>query len=230
MSKSATYAHLLQSNAVAAKGAGAKEVDPNESETMEAPPANDKEDGKKAKSKAKVKAGEGDTEEDEEDKDSDEGESDEKMEKKKEKENKDRDDKEDKKSKKAAASGDMIRAAVLEERIRCATIFRSQAAAGRPHVAAQFAFHTELDAEAAIAVMEATMIDTPAAPTRRASIDERMAKVQNANVGVDFEEQTAAGPVSFERLATLSPDQRALAIVNAGRSNRGEEPLKKLPA
>lgn len=226
-----SYAHLLTSakNAPSAKKAGAKEVDPDESETMEAPPANDREDGKKASRKAKAKAeDEGEEDEDEEEKDSDEGEDEEEREDKKDKK------KEGKKAKKAAASGDVVRAAILEERLRCATIFQSKAAAGKPHVAAKFAFHTELDAESAIVIMESLNEDVPASasatPARR-SIDERMARVPSANVGSDASAsaQNLAIPSDENQIKAMPAGTKALMILNAGRMGRGEEPLKSLP-
>lgn len=235
MNPKASYAHLLQSNfpEAGAKGTKAKEVDENKSDKMENdPPANDKEDGKKAKRKAK--AGEGDDEESEEDKEDSEGESDEEKEDKKEKKNRERDDKEDKKSKKAAAEGNDIRAAVLSERLRCAQIFRSDAAAGQPDVAAQFAFHTELDADSAIAIMEATKrnfkTEATTAP-RKVSLDERMSTIRSPNVGDDAPKGAGhlqSVPTTEEGVKALAPDQKALMIVNAGRRNRGEEPLKSL--
>jgi len=211
-----SYAHLVKSTAAApsAKGASAKEVDENEKDRAETPPANDKEDGKKAK-KAKAKDGEESEEEEEKDDDRDE--------------NKKKDAK--KAKARAEESGDAVLAATLEERLRCATIFQSKAAAGRPHVAAQFAFHTDLSADSAIAIMEATLTDQPvaaAAPARR-SIDERMKHVPSANVGADApEDQGGAFPTSEDQVGKMSSSQKALAIVNAGRIKRGEEPIKAL--
>lgn len=225
MSKN-SYAHLVKS------ATSAKEVDPDETERMEhEPPADDKEDGKKSKkAKSKKASDEGETEEKDEEKDSDEGESEEKKEDKKDKKNEDRDDKEDKKGKKASASSDEIRAAALEERLRCAKIFQSPAAAGRVNVAAQFAFHTDLSADAAIAIME--NIPEQAAATGRGRLDDRMKSAAKADIGVEAPERQGneAPAMDEKKFAALNPTQRALAIVNASRRGRGEEPLKELQA
>lgn len=224
MSKS-PYAHLVKS------ATKAKEVDPDESERMEhEPPADDKEDNKKSGKEAKGKkaSDEGETEEEEDEKDSDEGEEEEEKEDKKEKKNKDRDDKEDKKGKKASASD--VHAATLAERERCAKIFQSDAAAGRVAVAAQFAFHTDMSADAAIAIME----NIPqASSSGRARLDERMATAAKADIGTDVlprESIEAAAPLDEKKFAALSPEKKALMIVNATRKMRNEEPLKQLEA
>ena len=117
----------------------------------------------------------------------------------------------------------------LEERLRCATIFQSKAAAGRPDLAARFAFHTNLSADESILLMEGFSAEAPAAP-RRQTIDERMANVPSANVGSDVVESAEGqeAGVTEAQLAKMSPDQKALMIVNASRRMRGEAPLSKL--
>jgi hypothetical protein len=230
MSKT-SYAHLLSS----VQAAAAKEVDggidakPVKGADEKPEPKDDELDGKKSK-KAKSKKMESEKDEDEE------GEDDEKREDKEEKDEQDDEDREDKKSKKAkkasASSYDLaphMEAARLEERVRCARIFRSDAAAGRIETACQFAFHTDLSADAAIAIMETIPTAAAVAP-RRASIDERMAKVASANVGSDVlpVAKVEAEGISEEAFAKLSSEQQALMIVNSMRSLEGEAPLTKL--
>lgn len=236
MSTKTSYAHLLSSVQSAAALEAAKEVEGEKNATRvedEKEPANDKLDGKAKKAKAKSKKMESEKDEDEE------GEEDEKREDKEEKDEKDEqddEDREDKKSKKAkkasASSYDLaphMEAARLEERVRCARIFRSDAAAGRIETACQFAFHTDLSADAAIAIMETIPTAAAVAP-RRASIDERMAKVASANVGSDVlpVAKVEAEGISEEAFAKLSSEQQALMIVNSMRSLEGEAPLTKL--
>jgi hypothetical protein len=226
---------LFSSVQSAAALEAAKEVEGEKNATRvedEKEPANDKLDGKAKKAKAKSKKMESEKDEDEE------GEKDEKREDKEEKDEQDDEDREDKKSKKAkkasASSYDLaphMEAARLEERVRCARIFRSDAAAGRIETACQFAFHTDLSADAAIAIMETIPTAAAAAVApRRASIDERMAKVASANVGSDVlpVAKVEAEGISEEAFAKLSSEQQALMIVNSMRSLEGEAPLTKL--
>jgi hypothetical protein len=183
---------------------------------MEAPPVNDKEDGKKGKKSKKAAKDEGDEDEEDEEKDSDEGDEDEEKQDKEEKDEQEREDKQDKKKGKKAAAGlnDMQAQAVrLEERLRCAKIFQSKASAGRPDLAARFAFHTNLAAEEAILLMEGFQPVEQASASRRVSIDERMAKVPSANVGSDAEESQDMRGLSEAQLAKMSPAQRAQAIL-----------------
>ena len=228
MSK-ANYSHLLSS--VAAVKAREVEGEKNaERLEDEKPPANDEPDNKKSKkAKSKAKA-------EDESKEREEGEEDEKKEDSEEESETEKEDREDKKSKGAkkasAESSDVIMAARLEERLRCAQIFQSKAAAGRPQVAAQFAFHTDLSADSAIAIMDTLPVETKpeASAPKRVSIDERMASAPRANVGLDAEDapKVEAKGVSMEDLTKMDPAQKALMIVNAGRTLRGEAPLLKL--
>ena len=208
------YSHLLSAKKAAT------EEDEDENKHAATPPENDKEDGKKGKkAKKAAKEGNGDEhdEDDEEDRTDDDGD----------------DEDHKKKGKKAKAE---IREAVLAERARCSQIFSHEAAAGRPHVAAHLAFHTNMSAEDAIGTMVATAQDASAKPAQpanaRRSIDERMANVRSANVGADApdaDESFVGMPNSEQQMKGLSSEQKALMIVNAGRALHGEEPLKRLP-
>lgn len=227
-----SYAHLLSSVQAAAvkESDGGNNAEPVKGEKE---PENDEMDNKKSKkAKAKTKAAK-DESEDREDRDDEEGDKDESEEDKEESEEEKDDTKEDKKSKKAkkasaSVSGAELQAARLEERLRCAQIFQSSAAAGKPDLAARFAFHTDLSAETATMLMEGFSAEAHAKP-RRVSIDERMAAAPSANVGSDvMPGAPAAEPVSEAALAKMSSSQRALAIINAGRALDGEAPLSKL--
>lgn len=207
---SKTYAHLVSGLAAKAAEKGEEE----ERMEDEKPPANDKEDGKKGK-KAK-KAAKDDLEEDAEAEEDDK-----------------KDDKKDSKKAVVADHAAIAEAARLEERLRCATIFGSDAAGGRLETACQFAFHTDLSAESAIAIMSTVgkaPAEAPAASaSTKKSLDQRMAGVQDVTVGADVsEDDNQAGIFDEKKMAAMSPDQRALMIVNAGRAVRGEAALKSL--
>ncbi|MBS9442491.1 hypothetical protein [Photorhabdus heterorhabditis] len=77
------------------------------------------------------------------------------------------------------------------ERKRCAAIFGSKHAAGRPDMAAHLAFNTNMSAREAIS----TLALTGSAPTsRRTSLDERMQQAQQVRLGLDSQ-QPARGSV-----------------------------------
>lgn len=86
------------------------------------------------------------------------------------------DDDEDKDEKKDVKKGRKA------ERDRCAAIFASQHAAGRPSLAASLAFNTNMPAKAAIGVLASSALETK--PGRR-SLDERMEQVKNVKIGPD---------------------------------------------
>ncbi|NHB89602.1 MULTISPECIES: hypothetical protein [Photorhabdus] len=77
------------------------------------------------------------------------------------------------------------------ERKRCAAIFGSKHAAGRPDMAAHLAFNTRMSAREAISTLALTGSAT--AP-RRASLDERMQQAQQVRLGPDAR-QPASGSV-----------------------------------
>lgn len=77
------------------------------------------------------------------------------------------------------------------ERKRCAAIFGSKHAAGRPDMAAHLAFNTRMSAREAIS----TLALTGSAPvSRRTSLDERMQQAQQVRLGPDAR-QPASGSV-----------------------------------
>lgn len=117
------------------------------------------------------------------------------------------------KAKKADESDDedhKEKAARTAERARCAAIFASSAAAGRPDLAAHMAFNTDLPSADAIAMLSAVSAGAVAGVKVR-SLASRMAAVQAPNVGTD-----AAAP------AANSPQGVAARIVAAGKKRRGE--------
>lgn len=234
------YAHLLKSKVLGGKkAADPKEVDEDEEAEEQTPPKNDREDGKKGKkSKSKycedddndTSMSEGEDDDKREKDEGDEGEDDEReADEDEDKENDEEDNLDRKRSKKSKKSSSA-------ERDRCARIFASKEAAGRPDVAARLAFHSNMSADEAINLM--ALMPTQA---KRSTIDERMNKVKNPNVGIEGPDSHNASASSLNALESMpvnqglasmekmSPSQRALAIVNAGRSARGEQPLKNLP-
>ncbi|WP_170975508.1 hypothetical protein [Martelella alba] len=68
------------------------------------------------------------------------------------------------------------------EKSRCAAIFASQHAAGRPALAASLAFNTSMSARAAIRVLASS---APEVSTGRRSLDARMQDVPNVKLGAD---------------------------------------------
>jgi hypothetical protein len=106
---------------------------------------------------------------------------------------------------------DKQKAARAKERARCAAIFGSKAAAGRPDVAAHLAFNTAMSAREAVGMLDAIGAGAQAgAATGRQSLSSRMAKVPEQKIG-----SGAAG--------TASPAQAAAAsILDAGKKRRGE--------
>lgn len=146
--------------------------------------------------------------EDEEKKDdakAEDGDGDEDDEEKKDAKASDEDEEDDEEEMKASAR--------VRERARCAAIFKSKHAAGRPHIAAELAFNTTLTARQAIGVLASIAAGDAAAPkTRSGGLAAAMATIANPKVG--------AGDA-----APLSPsDPKAVAaqIIAAGKKRRGE--------
>lgn len=77
------------------------------------------------------------------------------------------------------------------ERKRCAAIFGSKHAAGRPDMAAHLAFNTRMSAREAIGTL-AAMGPATAAPTKRSSLDERM-QAEQVRLGPDAGGTAATG-------------------------------------
>ncbi|MBP0996660.1 hypothetical protein J8629_06205 [Serratia fonticola] len=140
----------------------------------------DKEKGKKAKSRhAEEERDEEDAEEDDDEKDmEDDDDSD-----------PDAEDDDD-----AGAEEDdstNVKKGSRAERKRCAAIFGSKHAAGRPDMAAHLAFNTRMSAREAISTL-AAMGPATAAPTKRSSLDERM-QAEQVRLGPDASGTAATG-------------------------------------
>lgn len=201
MPKPTSYKHLTSS--LAAKSAELDEDENNMED--ENPPAEDKEKGKKSK-----KAKKAEKDEDETSAESDDSEK-----------------KDEAKKAAVVTDGAIAEQARLEERLRCAQIFGSEFAAGRLETACRFAFHTDMSAETAIGIMETLpKSSTASASATRKTLDERMASAPKVVVGADLDKSSASG--AEKTLSEMSSNEKALAIVNAGRATRGEELLKNL--
>lgn len=112
----------------------------------------------------------------------------------------------------AADESDKEKAARASERARCAAIFGSKAAGGRPDLAAHLAFNTSMSAREAIGMLGAFAAGSAAAPAApQKSLASRMAGVPDQNVGASG----AAGPAN-------SPQGAAAMILAAGKKRRGE--------
>lgn len=94
------------------------------------------------------------------------------------------------------------------ERKRCAAIFGSKHATGRPDMAAHLAFNTQMSASEAISTL-ATMGSV--APSRKVSLDERM---NNAQVRLGPDAKTAPAG-SANAIA-----ERAISLYNSTRSKK----------
>lgn len=94
------------------------------------------------------------------------------------------------------------------EQKRCARIFGSKAAAGRPDMAAHLAFNTRMSSSEAISTLKAMGAVQPV--TQRASLDSRMREEQQVRVGPD-----AQAPVSGSANALV---QKMTTLYN---SNKG---------
>ncbi len=94
------------------------------------------------------------------------------------------------------------------EQKRCARIFGSKAAAGRPDMAAHLAFNTRMSSSEAISTLKAMSAVQPV--TQRASLDSRMREEQQVRVGPD-----AQAPVSGSANALV---QKMTTLYN---SNKG---------
>ncbi len=133
----------------------------------------DKKEGKKAKSSR------ADESDDDDDDDADAEEDD------------DDDDKDDKKEGKKARKA---------ERDRCAKIFASQHAAGRPALAANLAFNTNMSAAAAIEVLAAA---SPEVSAGRKSLDARMQELPAVKIGPDGEAEGQSTSALVSRATSL---------------------------
>lgn len=183
--KVASFAHLL---GISAKKAEEDEDKKREDETDEEY-AKRMEEEKDEKDKAEDGDDDAKKAEEEKDKEEDDSDSAEKVKKAEE----DDDEKE--------------KAARKSERARCRAIFSSEAAGSRPDVAAHLAFDTDMDASAAIKLLEVTAIGGAVRP----GLAQRMASVALPRIGDD-----AALP------STNSAEGKASQIIAAGKKRRGE--------
>ncbi|MCT8345571.1 hypothetical protein LG003_22755 [Photorhabdus kleinii] len=162
----------------------------------------DKEKSKKAKSRRAEEEDRDDEDAEDEDDDTKADEDEDDTDAEEDDDDQDDEDKSSKKGKKAksrraddddenAADNDDKKEGRRAERKRCAAIFGSKHAAGRPDMAAHLAFNTQMSAREAIS----TLALTGSAPvSRRASLDERMQQAQQVRLGPDAS-QPARGSV-----------------------------------
>ncbi|HHQ6627783.1 hypothetical protein KGP26_03785 [Serratia sp. JSRIV002] len=139
----------------------------------------DKEKGKKAKSRhAEEERDEEDAEEDDDEKDMEDD------------DDSDPDAEDDDAGAEEDDSTD-VKKGSRAERKRCAAIFGSKHAAGRPDMAAHLAFNTRMSAREAISTL-AAMGPATAVPTKRSSLDERM-QAEQVRLGPDAGGTAATG-------------------------------------
>jgi len=110
-----------------------------------------------------------------------------------------------------SGESDKEKAARAKERARCAAIFDSKAAAGRPDVAAHLAFATNMSASEAVSLLGTFAAGAAAPASKRASLGSRMAGVTLPNVG-------ASAPAAPGGAASSAANM----ILAAGRARRGE--------
>ena len=98
---------------------------------------------------------------------------------------------------------DKSKAARKRERARCEAIFLSDFAAGQPHVAAQLAFRTDMTAEQAIGVLQATSHNLASPESDRGTqrqaggLRQRMGTAPNPEVGPEAGAPPPSGPAAF---------------------------------
>ncbi|MCU6211834.1 hypothetical protein KWH78_12005 [Morganella morganii] len=171
-----TFAHLLGRGKKAkaseededkkvrkAKGRKAEDDEQEESAEDDEPESEDQDDEKQGRKAKKAKKAEGDDDDpDAEDDENAEG---------------DDEDAEDDDENKDVKKGRRA------ERKRCARIFGSKAAAGRPDMAAHLAFNTRMSSSEAISTLKAMGAVQPV--TQRASLDSRMREEQQVRISPD---------------------------------------------
>lgn len=86
------------------------------------------------------------------------------------------------------------------ERKRCARIFGSKAAAGRPDMAAHLAFNTRMSSSEAISTLKAMGTVQPA--TQRASLDSRMREEQQVRISPDAQAPAAGSAAALAQQMT----------------------------
>ncbi len=162
----------------------------------------DKEKSKKAKArKAEDDSDDEEAEEDddidaEEDDDDDEAEDDKEKSRKGKKARVEEDDDDDEKD----DENRDVKKGRKAERHRCAAIFASDHAAGRPALAASLAFNTTMSAKSAIAVLAGSGLETSAG---RVSLDARMQHIPNVKIGADAEQSGKSASALVNKAASL---------------------------
>ncbi|CDH21930.1 conserved hypothetical protein [Xenorhabdus bovienii str. kraussei Quebec] len=101
-------------------------------------------------------------------------------------------DAEDDKDDENAEEDEDVKKGRRAERKRCAKIFGSQYAAGRPDMAAHLALNTRMSASEAISTLKA--MGTVQLQPSRASLDSRMRTEQQVRVGPDASQPTTGSP------------------------------------
>lgn len=139
----------------------------------------DEKQGRKAK---KAKKAEGDDDPDADDDDDDAGAEDDEEDAEGDDENKD------------------VKKGRRAERKRCARIFGSKAAAGRPDMAAHLAFNTRMSSSEAISTLKAMGAVQPA--TQRASLDSRMRVEQQVRISPDAQAPAAGSAAALAQQMT----------------------------
>ncbi|MEY0544243.1 hypothetical protein AB7318_16940 [Providencia rettgeri] len=86
------------------------------------------------------------------------------------------------------------------ERKRCARIFGSKAAAGRPDMAAHLAFNTSMSSSEAISTLKAMGAVQPA--TQRSSLDSRMRAEQQVRISPDAQAPAAGSAAALAQQMT----------------------------
>ncbi|WP_274369716.1 hypothetical protein [Morganella morganii] len=171
-----TFAHLLGRGKKAkaseededkkvrkAKGRKAEDDEQEESAEDDEPESEDQDDEKQGRKAKKAKKAEGDDDDpDAEDDENAEG------------DDKDAEDDDENKD---------VKKGRRAERKRCARIFGSKAAAGRPDMAAHLAFNTRMSSSEAISTLKAMGAVQPV--TQRASLDSRMREEQQVRISPD---------------------------------------------
>lgn len=145
-----------------AKGRKAEDDEQEESAEDDEPESEDQDDEKQGRKAKKAKKAEGDDDPDAEDDENAEG---------------DDEDAEDDDENKDVKKGRRA------ERKRCARIFGSKAAAGRPDMAAHLAFNTRMSSSEAISTLKAMGAVQPV--TQRTSLDSRMREEQQVRISPD---------------------------------------------
>ncbi|HHX8748692.1 TPA: hypothetical protein ACVPFL_000819 [Morganella morganii] len=146
-----------------AKGRKAEDDEQEESAEDDEPESEDQDDEKQGRKAKKAKKAEGDDDDpDAEDDENAEG------------DDKDAEDDDENKD---------VKKGRRAERKRCARIFGSKAAAGRPDMAAHLAFNTRMSSSEAISTLKAMGAVQPV--TQRASLDSRMREEQQVRISPD---------------------------------------------